>query len=171
MESKEFTGKSVEEALESALAEFNLPIEQIEYEVLEKESTGFLGLFNSKPARISARIKEKDLCGIASKFLAEVLEAMGVKAEIKTEISEAKDEISIDLSGEEIKVKIGAISANEDIFYSDKPEAFTLVIPYSWMDEKLGAEGKFNCIFGNVASGEVDDFVKSFNESNAGPLR
>ena len=80
----------------------------------------------------------------------------------------AGDEMTFFLSGEEIKVKIGAISANEDIFYSDKPEAFTLVIPYSWMDEKLGAEGKFNCIFGNVASGEVDDFVKSFNESNAG---
>ena len=80
----------------------------------------------------------------------------------------AGDEMTFFLSGEEIKVKIGAISANEDIFYSDKPEAFTLVIPYSWMDEKLGAEGKFNCIFGNVASGEVDDFVKSFNEAHTG---
>ena len=114
MESKEFTGKSVEEALEAALAEFNLPIEQIEYEVLEKESTGFLGLFNSKPARISARIKEKDLCGIASKFLSEVLEAMGVKAVIKTEITEAKDEISIDLSGDEMGVLIGKRGATLD---------------------------------------------------------
>ena len=78
------------------------------------------------------------------------------------------DSFSLFLSGEEIRFKVGAISADEKVFYSDKPEAFTLVVPYSYMNEKLGADGKFNCIFGNVTEGEVEDFTKSFNDSHAG---
>jgi len=114
MESKEFTGKSIEEALKSAAEAFNVSEDQIEYEILEKESNGFLGLFNNKPAKISAKIKEKDLCDMASKFLKEVLDAMGVQADIKTEMTEAKDEIDIDLSGEEMGVLIGKRGATLD---------------------------------------------------------
>jgi len=78
------------------------------------------------------------------------------------------DSFSIFLSGEEIRFKVGAISADEQVFYSDKPEAFSLVVPYSYMNEKLGADGKYNCIFGNVTEGEVDAFTESFNESHPG---
>ncbi len=78
------------------------------------------------------------------------------------------DSFSLFLSGEELSVKVSAISADEQVFYSDKPEAFTLILPYSWMNEKLGADGKFNCIYGNVTEGEVEDFVNSFSESHAG---
>lgn len=50
----EFTGKTVDDALTNALVEFGVTSDQIEYEVLEKGSSGFLG-FNSKPAKIKAR--------------------------------------------------------------------------------------------------------------------
>ena len=43
----EFTGKTVDDALTNALVEFGVTSDQIEYEVLEKGSSGFLG-FNSK---------------------------------------------------------------------------------------------------------------------------
>ncbi len=46
----EFTGKTVDDALTNALVEFGVTSDQIDYDVLEKGSSGFLG-FNSKPAK------------------------------------------------------------------------------------------------------------------------
>ena len=78
------------------------------------------------------------------------------------------DEIHLYLSGEEITFRIGAVSANDSVFYSDKPEAFNLVIPYEYLEEKLGTDGKFNVVLANVTAENVDDFVKEFNEANPG---
>ena len=128
MDSKEFTGKNVEEALQSALTELNVTIDQIEYEVLEKESGGFLGLLGGKPAKIAVKLKEaekeqiketgnnndKDLCQIATTFLNEILTAMGLDTEIKAEFTENKDEIDIDLSGSDMGVLIGKRGATLD---------------------------------------------------------
>lgn len=54
----EITAKSVEDAAIEAGVKLGVPIESIVYEVIEKESSGFLGL-NKKPAKIRARIKEE----------------------------------------------------------------------------------------------------------------
>ena len=112
--SKEFTGKNVEEALQSALSELNVTIDQIEYEVVEKESGGFLGLLGGKPAKIMVSLKEKDLCQVATKFLHEILTAMSLDTEIKAEFNESKDEIDIDLSGNDMGVLIGKRGATLD---------------------------------------------------------
>ena len=132
MDTKEFTGKNVEEALENALRELNVTKEQIDYEVLEKESGGFLGLFSGKPAKIAVTVKEaanevnvvtetvsekvsdKDLCQVAIQFLSEVLKAMDLATEIKAEFTEAKDEIDIELSGNDMGVLIGKRGATLD---------------------------------------------------------
>ena len=125
MESKEFTGKNVEEALENALKELNVSIDQINYEVIEKESGGFLGLLGGKPAKIVVTVKEnetetvavkeeKDLCQVAITFLNEVLNAMGLETEIKAELTESKDEIDIELSGNDMGVLIGKRGATLD---------------------------------------------------------
>ena len=58
MEFVEFSGRTVEEALTNATVNLGLTSDQIEYEVIDKGSTGFLG-FNSKPAVIKARKKEE----------------------------------------------------------------------------------------------------------------
>ena len=113
-DSKEYTGKNVEEALQSALTELNVSIEQIEYEVLEKESGGFLGLLGGKPARIAVKLKEKDLCQIASKFLHEILTAMGLDTQIEAKFTDSRDEIDIDLSGNDMGVLIGKRGATLD---------------------------------------------------------
>ncbi|MBR6171838.1 MAG: ABC transporter permease [Eubacterium sp.] len=76
------------------------------------------------------------------------------------------DSITLFLSGEEISFRIAAISANEELFYADKPEAFNLIIPYGYLNEKLHAGGKYNCIYANVTSGTVDDFISAFNGAN-----
>ena len=55
---KEFTGKTVEEAITNACTDFVVPSDKLEVDVLEKESKGFLGLFGHQ-ARIRARLVEE----------------------------------------------------------------------------------------------------------------
>ena len=52
----QISAKTVEDAITEALIKLGTTSDKIEYEVLEKGSTGFLG-FNSKPAVIKARKK------------------------------------------------------------------------------------------------------------------
>ena len=54
MEYREFTGKTVEDAVMEAAIKLETTSDRMEYEVLEKGSNGFLGI-GSKPARIRAR--------------------------------------------------------------------------------------------------------------------
>ena len=56
MESREFTGKSVEDALTQATVELGLTSDKLDYEVLEKGSSGILGL-GAKDAVIKVSLK------------------------------------------------------------------------------------------------------------------
>ena len=76
MEFKEFTGKTVEEAVTAALVEFQVTGDRLEYEVIEKETKGLFGL-GQKDAVIRARKAVEDVEDIARKFLEDVLDAMG----------------------------------------------------------------------------------------------
>ncbi|MBQ7706100.1 MAG: Jag N-terminal domain-containing protein [Selenomonadaceae bacterium] len=53
----EKTGKTVEDALSAALEELGVAAENVEYEILEKPSKGFLG-FGAKLAKIQVKLKE-----------------------------------------------------------------------------------------------------------------
>lgn len=57
MEYKEFSAKTIEDAVIKASIELETASDHIEYEVIEKGSTGILGLFGSRPAVIKARVK------------------------------------------------------------------------------------------------------------------
>lgn len=56
---KEYVAKSVNEALTNALIELETTSDNVEYEVIEKEKSGFLGI-GSKLAKIKVRVKEED---------------------------------------------------------------------------------------------------------------
>lgn len=56
---KEFVAKSVNEALTNALIELETTSDNVEYEVIEKEKSGFLGI-GSKLAKIKVRVKEEN---------------------------------------------------------------------------------------------------------------
>ena len=56
MEWKEFSAKTVNEALTNALIEFETTSDKVEYEIIERESSKLLGLLN-KPAKIRVRLK------------------------------------------------------------------------------------------------------------------
>lgn len=57
MEYIEVTGKSVDEAITNACLKLETSSDKIEYEVIDKGSNGLFGIFNSKPAKIKARVK------------------------------------------------------------------------------------------------------------------
>lgn len=105
MEWLEITAKTVDEALTEALIKLQTTSDRVEYEVIEKESSGFLGLFN-KPAKIRVRLKNgPDI--IAKEFLTKVFDAMKVDASIEVEYDEEAASININIVGDDMGVLIG----------------------------------------------------------------
>lgn len=102
---KEFSAKTADEALTNALIQMETTSDQIEYEVIEEEKSGILGLF-SKPAVIRVRKKE-DIIDVVHHFLAKTFEAMNLSVEVELEFNEEEKEIQIELKGEEMGMLIG----------------------------------------------------------------
>ena len=100
----EMTGKSVEDALKAALAELNVTEDRVEVEVLDEGSKGLFKLIGAKPARIKVKVK-KDYVYDAKTFLRDVLNSMGVKAEIR--VKEEDDVLKINLVGPDMGIIIG----------------------------------------------------------------
>ena len=105
MEYREFSSRTVDSALTEATIQLGTTSDQIEYEIIEKGSTGILG-FGIKPAIIKVRKKyspEED----AKSFLQNVTLAMGMAVEVVVKMDEENHCMDIDLSGDEMGVLIG----------------------------------------------------------------
>lgn len=100
----EMTGRTVEEAVKNALNELKLTEDKIEVEVLEEGSKGLFKLLGAKPARIRVKVK-RDYIYEAKSFLRDVLNTMGIKAEIR--IKEDEDTINISMTGPDMGILIG----------------------------------------------------------------
>jgi len=97
------SAKTVEKAIEEALAELKAAREEVEIEVLDEGSKGFLG-FGSRDAVVKITKKfnpEK----VAKDFLREMFIAMGIIVNIETELKEKQ--LLINLSGDDMGVLIG----------------------------------------------------------------
>ncbi len=57
----EIEGKTIDEAIEKACREFDVPREKLNIEILSEGSSGFLGLVGSKKARIKASLLNLDM--------------------------------------------------------------------------------------------------------------
>lgn len=101
----EVTAKTVDDAITDALVQLGTTSDQIEYEVIEKGSSGFLG-FNSKPARIKVR-KKYTVEDHIENFLNQVFEAMDLKVEIIIQKSDEENVYDVELKGDEMGVLIG----------------------------------------------------------------
>lgn len=105
MEWIEFTAKTVNEALTEAMIKLESTIDNLEYEVVEKETNGIFGFFG-KPAII--KVKTKSLPdNIAKEFLTNVLKEMNVKTEIKIKFDTVSNILDIYLEGNDMGVVIG----------------------------------------------------------------
>lgn len=102
---KEFSAKTVEEALTEALLYFNTTSEKLEYEVIEKENTGVLGMFK-KDAKIKARMVFT-VEGAATSFLQKVFAAMNITADIEVIYDEENETVEINLIGDDMGILIG----------------------------------------------------------------
>ena len=103
MEFIEVSAKTVEDALTEALVQLGATSDQVEYEVVEKGSAGFLGI-GSKAAVIKVRKKcsvEDSIC----EFLGKVFDAMELEVEIV--ITNEENNYSVDLKGADMGVLIG----------------------------------------------------------------
>lgn len=57
----EKSAKTVEDALKAALEELGVNENEVEYEIIEEASKGFLGLIGTKPAKIRVTVKENKI--------------------------------------------------------------------------------------------------------------
>lgn len=114
MEYKEFSAKTVDDAITAACQEFVVTSDKLDYEVLEEGSSGFLGI-GAKPAVIKAKVKEEEkevvntvsLSDTAKIFLKDVFKAMNLAVVIEVSYDEAEKTMDIELSGDEMGVLIG----------------------------------------------------------------
>ncbi|MCI5937048.1 MAG: protein jag [Eubacterium sp.] len=102
---KEFTAKTADEALTNALIQLETSSDQIEYEVIEEEKNGILGLF-SKPAKIRVRKKES-ITDVVKNFLNKTFTAMNLVVEIELDYDEENSQINIELKGDDMGMLIG----------------------------------------------------------------
>ena len=105
MESIEVSAKTYDEAVTEALVKLGLTSDQVKIEVLDKGSSGFLGI-GAKPVKIKVT-KNLTVDGYLNKFLSDIFEAMKMEVTVHMQIDEEKRSISIDLEGNEMGVLIG----------------------------------------------------------------
>lgn len=103
MRSVEITARTTEEAVKQAVEELGVPAEEIEVEIIEESSKGFLG-FGGKMARIKAVVKNS-CANRAIEYLKNVTAHMGIPTELTVE--ESSEYIKIKIEGESMGVIIG----------------------------------------------------------------
>lgn len=101
----EVTGKTVEDARTEALIKLGTTSDQIEVEILEKGSSGFLGI-GSKPAVIRVR-RKFTMEDYVRDFLTQVFDAMDLTVDISVEVEEDNHTVNVELKGDEMGVLIG----------------------------------------------------------------
>ncbi len=105
MEYREFTGKTVDDAIMEAAIQLETTSDKLEYEVTDRGSGGFLGI-GSRPAKVKAR-KVLDNRDKVKEFLANVFEAMQMTVAVEIEEDPEEKTMNIDLSGDDMGVLIG----------------------------------------------------------------
>lgn len=100
----EKTGKTIEEAVESALVELGVSREEVEVDVLEKPSRGFLGLIGAKPGKVRVRVIEKP-ARKAQQLLERIFEIMGLT--VKMDVVENDQGLLISMQGPDLGILIG----------------------------------------------------------------
>lgn len=104
MKTIEIMGKTVEEALKSALNELKVTEDKVSVEVIDEGNKGLFKLIGARPAKIRVTVK-RDPIYEAKHFLRDVLDSMNVKAEIR--IKDESDAVKINLTGPDMGILIG----------------------------------------------------------------
>ena len=106
MDVMEFKGKTKEDAITAASVELGITSDKLNYEVVDEGSSGFLGIFNVKPAVIRVTLK-KSLVERTQEFCDELFAAMNVETVVSIQFNEEDNVMNIDLSGPDMGILIG----------------------------------------------------------------
>jgi spoIIIJ-associated protein len=98
------TGQTVEEAVESALAQLKTTKDRADVSIIDEGKKGIFGIFGSRPAVVKVSVIIDPL-EEAKKFLTSVSEQMGAPVEI--EIERDGKQVHLILTGEKIALLIG----------------------------------------------------------------
>jgi spoIIIJ-associated protein len=107
----EFEGKTTEEALENASRELALPLEELNFDILEPGSAGIFGLVGGKKAKIKITLeKQEEVINenglrLAQEALETILELIPVETIVNAEQTDGK--ISLSIEGDKSGLLIG----------------------------------------------------------------
>lgn len=105
MDTITISAKNVEEAVTQALIQLGITSDQLEYEVVDKGSSGILGI-GSRPAVIKAK-KKFSLEGTAKDFLSDIFRTMDMEVQVDIQYHEEEKTMDIDLKGDDMGILIG----------------------------------------------------------------
>lgn len=104
---KEFTGKSVDEAITNATVALGVTSDELEYNVIEKGSNGGLFGLGAKDAVIEARKKANSCEDVARDFLSSVFDKMNIDVNLEMLFNDEENVLSINMSGDHMGLLIG----------------------------------------------------------------
>ena len=132
MEFKEFKAKTVEEALTIASMELGVASTELDYEVIDKGTSGFLGI-GAKPAIIKAKKKDTFLDDIKA-YLDNLFKAMEVESTVTIDYDKDEGVMNIDVAGPDMGILIGKRGQTLDalqylisLFVNKKSESYIRV--------------------------------------------
>ena len=105
MEYIEVSARTVDDAITEALVKLGATSDQIEYEVVDKGSAGFLGIAR-RDAVIKVR-KKYTVEGSIREFLEKIFAAMELKVEILITQTEDDNTYNVELKGDDMGILIG----------------------------------------------------------------
>ncbi|MGD0152768.1 MAG: RNA-binding cell elongation regulator Jag/EloR [Thermacetogeniaceae bacterium] len=100
----EASGTTIEEARQEALELLGATSEEVELEVLDSGSKGFLGIIGNKMARVRARLKPAP-GQVINEFLAQVVQAIGL--EVTFQVKSEEERWRVEFSGRDVRILIG----------------------------------------------------------------
>ena len=141
----EFSGKTVDEALTEACVRLGIPSDEVDYEVIEKGSTGFLGIGN-KPALIRARKKEVVPEEPVEVKAVEPVQEKIVKPEpVKEEVKVETNNVSISDSAKNFLNSVFQamdMEVNIDVKYEKEEELLDIELSGKEMGVLIGKRGQ-----------------------------
>ncbi len=101
------TGKSVEEAVQTALGQLGVSKDKVHVHIIEQPSKKFFGLFGQTEAVVEVELLQpkKDPVQEAKTFLEQVLNSMNIS--VRIEMLNQKDQVIFNLIGKDLGVLIG----------------------------------------------------------------
>jgi len=100
----EKTAKTVDDAVDQAIAELGISRDEIDIEIIDQPTKGFLGLLGAKPARVKVMVKDTPARRVRT-IMSDILGTMDLNA--KMNIAEKDNTVIINLEGDNLGILIG----------------------------------------------------------------